>query len=59
MGIEHISAWRNLCQALPPKYTEHVAKCFFDHMERKTNTIDQINPPPKMGEQSKLLDFID
>ena len=42
MGIEHISQWRNLCQALPPKYTEHVAKCFFKHMESKTSLQREV-----------------
>tara|TARA_B100000686_G_C16755692_1_gene955318 strand:+ start:186 stop:476 length:291 start_codon:yes stop_codon:yes gene_type:complete len=35
LGIDHIATWTNLCEALPPTYTQHVAKCFFEHMERK------------------------
>ncbi|MDA9991638.1 hypothetical protein N9E35_01385 [Candidatus Marinimicrobia bacterium] len=35
MGIQHISTWRNLCQAVPPAYTEHVSKYFFEYMRAK------------------------
>jgi DNA (cytosine-5)-methyltransferase 1 len=51
LGIEHIATWRNLCEALPPKYTEHVAKCFFKHMEQKEILQSSI----EMSEAQKKL----
>ena len=43
MGITHITQWTNLREAIPPKYTEHVAKCFFEHMTRKeTAQVEKV-----------------
>ncbi len=53
MGITHISSWRNLCQAIPPAYTEHISKCFFKHMEAKEAGILSI---PKKGTHQVSLE---
>ena len=42
MGITHISSWRNLCQAVPPAYTEHISKCFFKHMNNKSSQTKHV-----------------
>jgi len=31
MGIDWCNQWNNLKEAVPPKYTEHIAQCFFEH----------------------------
>jgi DNA (cytosine-5)-methyltransferase 1 len=42
MGITHITQWANLKEAIPPAYTEHIAKCFFEQEQSMLKPVVTI-----------------
>ena len=49
MGISHISTWKRLKEAIPPAYTEHIAKCFIDWRDKQPKPKAQVR-------EKKMLD---